>query len=389
MLKAFKVEIKPTKEQANRINQSIGVVRFIYNLFISHNKKRHEDGKSFMGANDFSKWLNNSFIPENPEYIWVKEAPSKSVKQAMVYCEKAYKKFFKGLSGFPKTKKRYNEDTGMYLIGNKTSFHVERHRIKIPLFGYVRLKEFGYIPTNEKVSSCTITKRAGRYFISVLVKLEDKECLTNKNTGNPIGVDLGIKDFAICSDERVYKNINKTNKKIKKLESKLKREQRKLSKKIQISKKKKSKTGEYPTNKNLAKNNLRLKKIHYKLSNIRQGYVKFVVNDLLSGAPEYIAIEDLNVSGMMKNRHLSKAIQQQNFYFFRLFLTLRCSNLSIPLRVIGRFYPSSKLCSFCNNKHSNLKLKDRTFNCPSCGVSIDRDWNAALNIRDCEEFIIV
>ena len=350
-MRAFKVEINPTREQAERIRQAVGVTRFIYNFFIAHNQERHKEGKPFVSANTFSKWLNNEFIPQNPEYIWIKSAPSKAVKQAMVHCEKAFKKFFKGESGYPKFKKRQNQDTGIYLIGNDTSFEAQRHRIKIPLFGFVRLKEFGYIPTNAKVRSATITMRGGRYFISVLVDMTSMQLLPSENPSDAIGVDLGIKDFAVCSDETVCKNINKTSKKIKKLEARLVREQRKLSRKLRVRNKELTKTGETQTSKNIDKNSLILRKIHYKLSNMRQGHVKLFVNDLVRKDPEYIAIEDLNVSGVMRNRHLSKAIQKQNFYFCRKFLELRCGKMAIPLRVINRFYASSKTCSFCKHKH--------------------------------------
>ena len=203
-----------------------------------------------------------------------------------------------------------------------------------------------------------------------------------QNTSAGIGVDLGIKDFAVCSHkEKPFKNINKTNK-VKKLTKKLKREQKRLSRKYEFKKKRGEKTATYSAN--IAKQVKKVQAIHLTLTNIRTNYINNVVHDLVKTKPEYITIEDLNVSGMMKNRHLSKAIAQQKFYEFGMKLKNHCRFNHIELRVVDRFYPSSKTCSCCGSVKKDLKLSDRTYTCTNCGLIIDRDKNASINLAHAE-----
>ncbi len=228
MLKAYKIEIKPTEEQKQKINQTIGVCKYIYNFYLSKNKEVYEQTKKFMSANDFSKWINNDFTPNNQTYNWVKDVSSKAVKQSIYNAEKAFKRFFKKQSDFPRYKKKSDINVKMYLPkNNQYDWTIERHKVKIPTLGFVRLKEFGYIPLNSKVTSGTVSREGCRYFVSILVK-EEKSNIHHSKTQEGIGIDLGLKDFAICSNGEIFKNINKTNK-IKKLEKKLKREQRSFS----------------------------------------------------------------------------------------------------------------------------------------------------------------
>lgn len=386
MLKAYKIEINPSEEQKHIIDKTIGVCRFIYNFYLTINKKHYEETNKFLSANDFSKWLNNNFIPNNSSYNWIKLVSSKAVKQGIRNGEKAFKKFFKKESDFPKYKKKSNTKVKMYLPKNNlTDWTIERHKVKIPNLGFVKLKEFGYIPINSNVKSGSVSKYAGRYFVSILVE-ETKENIKYKSNNKGIGIDLGVKDLAITSDGRIFKNINKTVK-VKKLEKKLKREQKSFSRKLEIIKNGGEKSANNSTNIN--KNKLRIQKLHMRLKNKRVEYIRFVVNSLVSvnNLPKFISIEDLNVRGMMKNRHLSKAIQKQMFYYFRLFLTQQCKKYNVELRVIDRFYPSSKLCCKCGNIKKDLKLSDRTYNC-DCGNHIDRDINAGINIRDCKIYNI-
>jgi len=384
MLKTYKIEIKPTEEQKQKIDQNIGVCRFIYNFYISENQRRYKQSEKFMSANEFSKWLNNDFIPNNKSYLWIKQASSKAVKQSIYNAETAFKRFFKKQSKFPKYKKKGNTNVKMYLPKNgKTEWTIERHRIKIPTLKFVRLKEFGYIPNNSIVRSGTVSKRANKYFVSILCQVNDSENIAlPKNKG--IGIDLGIKDLAICSNMQTFKNINKTNK-VKWLEKRLKRKQRSLSRKL-LNKKRKGKTNEKSTN--IRKNIIRIQRINLRLTNIRTEYIRFVINSMVKTSPKFIAIENLNVKGMMKNRHLSKAIQKQSFYYFRLFLIQQCKKYNIEVRIINRFYPSSKLCSCCGQVKSDLKLSDRIYKC-DCGNVIDRDFQASINIRDCKDYVIV
>lgn len=372
MYKSYKLEIKPTFEQSVKINKTIGVSRFLYNFYLSYNKELYEKENKFISGYDFSKYLNNEFIPNNPSYSWIKEVSSKANKQAIMNGDAAFKRFFRGESKFPRYKKKNHNTKASIVKNNKTDYAIERHRIKIPTLGFVRVKEYGYLPLDANVKSGTLSMEADKYYLSVLVE-EKPKTVNVFNYTEGIGVDLGLKDFVITSDNKVYKNINKSKKTIK-LEKKLKREQRRLSRKRRGGA-------------NSHKNKVRVQKLHMKLRNKRVEYVKYVVNSLVKQNPKFISIENLNISGMMKNRHLSKAIQSQNFYYFKLFLTQQCKKREIDVRVVDRWYPSSKLCSQCGNIKKDLKLSDRIYKC-ECGFEMDRDLNASINIRNCETYII-
>lgn len=384
MKRAYKIEIKPTIKQKAKIHQTIGVCRFIYNFYIARNKKIYETEKRFVSGMDFSKWLNNEFVPSNPEYAWIKEVSSKAVKQAIMNGEKSFKKFFKGEAGFPRFKKKNRQLVKAYLPkNNNTDWTVERHRVKVPTLGWVRLKEFGYIQTNSKVTSGTVSQKADRYYISILVEEDAKAgCLKSYTEG--IGVDLGLKDFAVCSNGVVKKNINKTSR-VRKLEKKLRREQRRLSRKYEgLKKLKKSEKGE-ATRQNIQKQITKVQKLHQRLNNIRTDYISKMVSELVKQKPSFITIEDLNVSGMMKNRHLARVVSKQKFYEFRTKLTSKASIHGIEVRIVDRWYPSSKTCSECGAHKKNLKLSERTYKC-SCGLVIDRDLNASINLANAKEY---
>ena len=216
MYKSIKIEIKLTEEQKIQVNKTIGVERFIYNEYIKYNQEQYKLGNKFISAYEFSKYINNVYIPNNPDKKWIKGVSSKSVTKAMIYGEKAFKNFFKGLGNFPKSKKKGKNEIGAYFVkNNKTDFEFYRHKIKIPTLKFVRLKEYGYIPKDANIKNGTITKVADRYFIAFTIKVEDTEKAINTNTKG-LGIDLGIKDTAICSNGMVFKNINKT-KKVKKI----------------------------------------------------------------------------------------------------------------------------------------------------------------------------
>lgn len=383
MRKAYLIEIKPTTEQITKINQTIGTCRHVYNLYLSKNKEMYEKEGKFITGYDFSKWLNNVHTKEHDQ--WIKEVSSKAVKQAIMNGEKAFKNFFKGLAKYPRFKKKKNQDVKCYFPkNNKTDWKIERHRIKIPTIGWVRLKEYGYIQKDATVKSGTISQRAGKYFVSILCEVEEIQARP-KLEENGLGIDLGIKEFAVRSDGKTHKNINKTRN-VRKLEKKLKREQRSLSRKYENLKKRGEKT--VTKRVNIDKNILRVQKLHARLSNIRLEYVKSIVDQVVKTKPRYITIEDLNVKGMMKNRHLSKAVAQQCFYTFQTWLLAKCKEYGIELRQVDRFYPSSKLCSCCGQMKVDLKLSDRTYKC-DCGNEIDRDLNASINLLQAKEYTIL
>ena len=385
MYKALKIELKLTNEQKIQVNKTIGVERFIYNEYIKYNQEQYKLGNKFISANDFSKYINNIYLPNNPDKKWIKDVSSKSIKQAMIYGEKAFKRFFKGLSAFPVFKKKGKNELGAYFVkNNKTDFEFYRHKIKIPTLKFVRVKEYGYIPKNTNIKSGTITKIADRYFLSLIMEVEDTIKVINTSSKG-LGVDLGIKDTAICSDGRVFKNINKTIK-IKKLKKKLKREQRKMSRSIEYSKSKKIKLREL---KNFNKKKLKVQKIFYRLNCIRDDYNNKMVDEITRAKLKYITIEDLKVSNMIKNRHLSKAIQEQNFYSIRTKLINKCKERNIELRLVDTFYPSSKTCSCCGSVKKDLKLNDRIYKCCNCGLEMDRDYNASINLEKAKIYKVI
>lgn len=385
MYKAIKIELKLTEKQKIQVNKTIGVERFIYNEYIKYNREQYKLGNKFVSAFDFSKYINNVYLPNNPDRTWIKDVSFKSVTRVMIYGERAFKNFFKGLSSFPVFKKKGKNELGAYFVKDgKKDFEFYRHKIKIPTLKFVRVKEYGYIPKNANIKSGTITKIADRYFLSLVIEVEDTIKETNTNTKG-IGIDLGIKDIAICSNGKVFKNINKT-KKVKNIKKKIKREQRKLSRSIEYSK---SKNIELKECKNFNKKKLKLQRLFYRLNCIRNDYNNKMVNEITRAKLKYITIEDLKVSNMMKNKHLSKAIQEQNFYNIRTKLINKCKERNIELRLVDTFYPSSKTCSNCGNIKKDLKLNNRIYKCNNCTLEIDRDYNASINLEKARNYKVI
>ena len=382
MLKSFKTEINPTQEQKLRINRTIGTCRYVYNFYLAHSRELYEKGEKFMTGKAFSVWLNNEYLPEHPECAWIKEASSKSVKKAIEDGCTAFSRFFRHQSALPRFKKKGISDVKMYFVKTdaKTVIPCQRHRIKIPTLGWVRLKEKGYIPITQNgltIRSGTVSVKAGRYYVSVLVEIPDSKPAGNSHAG--IGIDLGLKDFAVVSNGKTYKNINKSLK-LRKLEKQLRREQRCLSRKCENLKK-----GEAAQRVNIQKQKLKVQKLHHRIDCIRTDYINKTIAEIVKTKPSYITIEDLNVSGMMKNRHLAKAVASQKFHEFRTKLKAKCDENGIELRVVDRFYPSSKLCHCCGSIKKDLKLSDRIYKC-TCGYVEDRDFNASLNLRDAKTY---
>ena len=377
MLKSFKTEINPTEEQKVKIRKTIGTCRYIYNFYLAHNKELHDNGEKFMSGKRFSVWLNNEYLPKNPDKLWMKEVSSKSVKRSIENGCVAFTRFFKHQSAFPNFKKKGKSDVKMYFVkNNPKDCRCERHRMNIPSLGWVRMKEKGYVPTTKDgyvMKSGHVSIKADRYYVSVLIEIPNNKIANNSKEG--IGIDLGLKDFAIVSNGKTYKNINKSAK-LKKLEKQLIREQRSLSRKYENLKE-----GESTQRANIQKQKLKVQKLHHKIDNIRTDYINKTIAEMVKIKPSYITIEDLNVSGMMKNKHLSKAVASQKFYEFRTKLQAKCKENGIELRVVDRWYPSSKTCHCCGAIRKDLKLSDRIFEC-DCGYIEDRDFNAALNLRD-------
>ena len=396
MLKAFKTEIAPTEGQKTKIIRSIGVARFLYNQYIAYNLRLYkmyqrgmldEKQKRFVTANDFDKYVNHKLKKELP---WIAQCGSKARKKALVNAEQAFRRFFSGTSGFPNFKKKANQDVKLYFPKNNNGdWTIWRHKLMIPTLKQVRLKEFGYLPMGAKVTNGTVSYVAGRFYVSVVVDIDEKSKY-NKDleasyhtVTDGVGIDLGVKDLAIVSDGKAFKNINKGSK-VKRLEKRLRREQRRLSRKYEFRKKKGGITA--TASANIDKQKLKVQKIHHRIDTIREDYENKVLHEIVKQKPRFITMEDLNVKGMMKNKHLAKAVAAQRFNLILTKLKRKAQIIGIEFRTVDRFYPSSKTCHTCGHTNKGLKLKDRVYICPKCGYTEDRDFNAALNLRDAKEY---
>ena len=398
MLKAFKTEIAPNEEQKIKIIRSIGVARFLYNQYIAYNRRLYkmyqrglldEKQKHFVTANDFDKYVNHKLKKELP---WIDQCGSKARKKALVNAEQAFRRFFAGVSGFPNFKKKANQDVKLYFPrNNKGDWKIWRHKLMIPTLKQVKLKEYGYLPVGLVAINGTVSYVAGRFYVSVVVDIDEKSkhnkdlesCYAMQTKG--IGIDLGVKDLAIVSDGKVFRNINKSSK-VKGLEKRLRRGQRCLSRKYEFRKKKGGRTA--TSSANIDKQKLKVQKLHQRITRIREDYENKTVHEVVKQKPRFITVEDLNVKGMMKNRHLAKAIAAQRFNHLLAKLKRKAEMIGIEFREVDRFYPSSKTCHACGYIHKGLKLKDRVYVCPKCGYTADRDYNASLNLRDAGEYRI-
>lgn len=379
MIKTIKVMLIPNNKQTTKLFQYAGTARFAYNWALAREQENHENGGKFISNNDLRKEF--TALKHTDEYAWLNNVSNNVTKQAIKDACESYKRFFKGLSKFPKYKSKKKSKPSFFQDPIKIKFtdtHVKVEGFAISKkankqkLNHIRLAEHNRIPTDCKYYNPRITFDGINWWISV--GIDTDEC-KNKLNKSGIGIDLGIKDLAICSDGNTYKNINKSQI-VKKLERRKRRLQRSISRSYEKNKKK----GKYCKTNNVIKKERLLLKVNHRLSNIRNDYLHQTTTEIVNRKPRFICIEDLNVSGMMKNKHLSKAVQCQGFYEFHRQLEYKCKDKGIQLIVADRFYPSSKLCSCCGNIKKDLKLSDRIYKC-DCGNVIDRDFQAALNLK--------
>ncbi len=337
---------------------------------------------------DFDKHINND-VKSQAQYEWIGLCNSKSRKKVLHNAENAYKSYISGKKGRPKFKCKGKDSVKLYFPkdGKSIPLTVERHRVKLPSFGWIQLKEKGYIPSDLVATNAYLSCHAGRYYLSMTFKVEIKANTNPYSDG--IGIDLGVKDLATISTNDVFCSINKTRK-VHRLEKQLRHQQRHLSRKFEHYKKslkqwkkdvKVNPDLERPSKQNINKQILKVQRLHKALTDIRLNHINQVIADIIKRNPSFVAIEDLNVKGMMKNKHLSKAIASQELGRFRVNLSNKCAEHRIELRIVDRWFPSSKLCSNCGQKKKDLALKDRVFECEHCKLSIDRDYNASLNLQ--------
>lgn len=354
--KSFKTELKPNNKQKTLFKQYTGTARFVYNWALS---LLQEDYKSEKKIKPSAITLHKILIyKKKDEFKWMKDISKWCPQNSLRNLEAAYKKFFKKQNAFPKFKKKGQNES----FTLDAPINVKNNKIKLPKIGWVSLKESNYIPEG-KHKSATISLRANKWFVSVRYETEIEQ---KQYENKVIGVDLGIKHLATTSDSEIFESSNK----LKQKEDQLKRLKRKLSRQQKNSNSRK-RTKE------------KIAKVYFNISNHRKDILHKTTSCLVKTKPhKMIVIEDLNVSGMLKNHRLAKAISNIGFYEFRRQLEYKCAWYGKELVVADRFYPSSKLCSCCGNKKEDLTLKDRIYNCDNCDIEIDRDFNAAKNLEN-------
>ena len=362
MLKAIKIRLYPSQEQQIYVSKLLGSCRFIYNNLLAYKIEEYNKDKHSVSFSELGKKLTNL----KSEYIWLKESHSKVLQQSLINLEKAYSSFFKNGTGFPKFKSKHNDkqscrfpsDAVGIITGNRISIIKALKDIHFKC----SVNDEKYLNKNMGlIKSATLTKtKSGKYYLSILIDKPINKILPK--TDNIIGIDLGIKDFIITSNNVSFENI----KTIRNNEKRLIKLQRELSKKQKGS-----------NNRNKAK--IQLAKYHEKLKNIKENYLHHITNTLLN-ENQVIVMEDLNILGMMKNHNLAKSIQELSLYRFKEMLKYKAEWYGRDIIEIDRFFPSSKLCSCCGNKNDELSLKDREWKCTSCNTIHNRDYNASINI---------
>ena len=369
MLRAIKIRLYPNKTQEQTLNKVLGCYRFVYNQMLALKQNAYKTNKTNLKVTDLSKWFHGTLLKDE-QYAWLKEQNTKVMKQAIRQMDGAYQKFFKQHNGFPKFKSKKDKQSALFpyeAISKHNTFETRHISLTTPLKNikfrcsdlyFSRLQKY-----NKNIRSATLSKtKSGNFFLSILIEMEDTELKKFEHTNEQVGIDLGVKDFVITSDGEVFENkhfFKKEEKQIKKLQ-------------IQLSKKVKGSN-------NRKKAQIRIAKLFERITNKKDAYIHYVANELLSYF-DTIFMEDLNVQGMLRNHHLAKAIQEIGFCKFKETLVNKALVNDKKVVFIDRFYPSSKTCSVCGYKKRDLRLSDREWICPNCGMKHDRDINAAMNI---------
>ena len=377
MIKSIKVRLHPNNKQLTKLFQYAGCARFAYNWAINRAQENYKRGNKILSDNE----LRKEFTQLRHQHSWLKNVSNNATKQAIKDACDAYKRFFKGRCRYPKFKSKKRSKLSFYQDTSKIQFtdtHVKvegfsmsKKRNKQQL-NWIRLCEEGRIPTGCKYMNPRFTYDGLYWYVSVSIETDD---ISNTTTNDGVGIDLGLKDLAICSDGNTYPNINKTQR-VKTLEKRKRRLQRSISRRYEYNKK----GNRYCKTCNIIKGERELLKVTKRLTNIRRNHLHQTTSEIIKRKPSFICIEDLNVSGMMKNKHLSKAVQQQGLYEFRRQIEYKSDWNNIPVIIADRYFPSSKLCSCCGQIKKYLKLSDRIYQC-DCGNTIDRDFQASLNLK--------
>jgi len=374
MIKTFKVELVPNNKQRSKLERSAGTARWAYNWALARSKDNYEQTGKFVFDGDLRKELTQ--LKKTPELAWLYQCSNNITKQAVKDCTIALEKFFKNKSNFPIFKSKRKSRSSFY--HDPIKLKVTETHVRLEKIGYVKFKEQGRIPRGVSYQNPRITRAGDTWYISVAA---DVECTDVTETSEPIGIDLGIKDLAVVSDGQVFKNINKTrrmktlSKRAKRLEKRKKRFQRRANrhytKKVENQAKK---------SRNLLSLEKQILSVNKKIRDQHINHIHQMTSKLVKTKPEFIVIEDLNVNGLLKNNRLARVIQEQRLNEVRRQLEYKCNWYGVKLIIADTSYPSSKLCSECGHKKSDLRLSDRTYVCTECMNMIDRDLNAAINL---------
>ncbi len=370
MLKAIKIRLYPNNEQEIYINKLLGSYRFVYNQCLALKKEKYINDKQSLNLKELGYYFHNE-LTKNPDYDFLNEHNTKVLKQAILNLMESYKRFYVNGNGFPSFKsKRDNKHSCRFPIDaisrrnnyldNKLTLTNEIKNIKFKCSD----KYHAFLERNKcGIKSATLSKTcSNNYFLSILIETNEIKIL-NKSINDIIGIDLGIKDFVIDSNDNKYENI----KNIRNNQKKLSKLQRSISRK-QIN------------SKNRNKSRIKLAKYYEKINNKKENYLHEVSNKLIN-ENQVIVMENLNVNGMLKNHKLARSIQELSLNKFKTMLKYKTEWTGRILIEVDRFFPSSKLCNNCGYKYKDLKLSERSWTCPECGVHHDRDLNAAINIR--------
>ena len=408
MIKSIKLRIYPNKTQLKIINRTLGACNFVKNEYLEFNKKRYKEDKGFITGYDFSKIINK-LKKEDEDYLWLNDISSKAIKDAIMAKEKAFKDFFNKTKGFPefKSRKRINKES-YYFINEQHNYRITKNSVVLPILKKVRITNGGQLPDESDISSGRIIRHYNKYYVMFIYNEynDNKDIVKNDIK---LGIDLGVKNFATIYDGnrfyyiKHYKDLDKY-KKLTKRKTKL---EQIVSKKVEVNygrllnkyldkykeapneeEKKELRKESYNTS-NIRRIYIKINKIKVKLSNIADDYIKKLVNWLTARLkPSQINIEDLDISNMIEDddtsHGLHRLIGESNFYKFRMHLINKCKEYGIKLALVDNHYPSTKKCSNCGKKNNDIKLEDRIFVCKKCGMTMDRDENAAINIYNCK-----
>ena len=372
-MKSYRTKLKLNNKQRTRLFKNASVSRFAYNLTLELQEENYKNGNKFLSDSEVRKIITKR---KQNDLAWLYDYNCDIVKQAVKDACKAYKMFFNKKAKKPKFKSAKLTKPSFYVDGWKSK--IENGCVKIPLCTKIKLYEKDYIPEGLNYQNPRITFDGIDWWLSVGLPKETEQY---ELTDEIIGIDLGLKELATCSNGMVFHNVAKS-KEYQKVNKSLKQKQRQISRKYEMNKQ----GNKFIKTSNIKKSEKKVQKKRIRLQNIKKDYFHKSSTALVRTKPKAIVLEDLNVAGMRKNKHLSHSLQETSISTFKQMLISKAESHGIEVVLAGRFYPSSQICAHCGNRRS-IKLSERTYKCPVCGLEIDRDLNASINLKHYREFL--